>query len=107
MLLLHFGRKYFFIECEYFSDCYEFINDEIIDLPGFTVAAWIGRLGSVMRVWDATNGLSAGVVAVVALMGIGMTVFDLRAPSSLTAAMKAGMRTGSGNWEIHRLAHDK
>ena len=73
---------------------------EIIDLPGFTVAARIGRLGSVMWVWDATNGLSAGVVAVVAWMGIGMTVFDLRAPSSLMAAIKAGTRTGSGNWKI-------
>ena len=49
---------------------------------------------------EATNGLRAGVVAVVALMGIGMTVFDLRAPSSLMAAIKAGTRTGSGNWKI-------
>ena len=49
---------------------------------------------------EATNGLRAGVVAVVALMGIGITVFDLRAPSSLMAAIKAGTRTGSGNWKI-------
>ena len=76
-------------------------------MPGLTVAAWIGRLGSVMRVWDATNGLSAGVVAVVAWIGIGMTVLDLRAPPSLMAARKAGTRTGSGNWEITRLAQDK
>ena len=52
---------------------------------------------------DATNGLRTGVLVAGARMGIGMTVFDLRAPSSLTAAMKAGMRTGSGNWEIHKL----
>ena len=89
-----FGRKGLLIKFEYSSDCFEFTSDGIIDLPGFTVAARIGRLGSVMRVWDAANGLSAGVVVVVAWMGIGMTVFDLRAPSSLMAAMKAGMRTG-------------
>ena len=73
-----------------------------MDWPGVTDAAKIGRLGSVMLFWEATKGLRAGVVAVVACMGIGMTAFDLRAPSSLTAAMKAGTRTGSGNWKINR-----
>ena len=49
---------------------------------------------------DATNGLSTGVVVAGARMGIGMTVFDMRAPSSLMSAMIAGMFTGLGNWAL-------
>ena len=52
---------------------------------------------------DATNGLSTGVVVAGARMGIGMTVFDMRAPSSLISAMKAGMFTGLGNWVFDRV----
>ena len=37
------------------------------------------------------------MVAAGAWMGMGTTVFDKRAPSSLMAAMKAGTRTGLGN----------
>ena len=50
-----------------------------------------------MLIWEATNGLRAGVVAAWVWMGIGTTVFDEIVPFSLTAAIKAGMRTGSGN----------
>ena len=65
-----------------------------------TVAERIGSSGSVMLIWDATNGLRAGVVAAWVWIGIGTTVFDEIVPFSLMAAMKAGMRTGSGNWAI-------
>ena len=33
-------------------------------------------------------------------IGIGTTVFDDIVPFSLMAAIKAGMRMGSGNWAI-------
>ena len=51
-----------------------------------------------MLIWDATNGLRAGVVAAWVWIGIGTTVFDEIVPFSLMAAIKAGMRTGLGNW---------
>ena len=46
---------------------------------------------------DETNGLRTGVVAAFVWIGMGTTVFDEIVPFSLTAAIKAGMRTGSGN----------
>ena len=53
-----------------------------------------------MPFWDATNGLRVGVVAAWVWIGIGTTVFDDIVPFSLMAAIKAGMRTGSGNWAL-------
>ena len=53
-----------------------------------------------MPFWDATNGLRVGVVAAGAWIGMGTTVFDEIVPFSLIAAIKAGMRTGLGNWAV-------
>lgn len=41
-----------------------------------------------------------------AWIGIGTTVFDEMVPFILIAAIKAGMRTGLGNWAIG-WGHDK
>ena len=62
----------------------------------------MGSSGAVMPCWDAANGLRVGVAAAEARMGMGTTVFDKRAPFSLIAAMKAGTRTGLGNWAMGR-----
>ena len=53
-----------------------------------------------MPVLEATNGLRTGVEAAGAWIGIGTTVFDEMVPFSLMAAIKAGMRTGLGNWRM-------
>ena len=64
------------------------------------MAERMGSSGSVMPNWDTANGLRVGVAVARAWMGMGTTVFDKRSPSSLMAAMKAGTRTGLGNWAI-------
>ena len=63
----------------------------------------MGNSGFVMPCWDATSGLRVGVLAVRACIGIGMTVFDMREPASLMAAVNAGTRTGLGNWTMGRV----
>ena len=60
----------------------------------------MGSSGSVTPCWDTANGLRVGVVAAGAWIGKGTTVFDKRTPSALMAAMKAGTRTGLGNWAM-------
>ena len=50
--------------------------------------------------------MRVGVKAAVAWIGIGTTVFDDMVPFLLMAAIKAGMRTGLGNWAIG-WDHDK
>ena len=60
----------------------------------------MGSSGSVMPFWDTVYGSRMGVVAAEAWMGMGTTVFDKTTPFSLIAAMKAGTRTGLGNWAM-------
>ena len=50
--------------------------------------------------------MRVGVEVAVAWIGIGTTVFDEMVPFILIAAIKAGMRTGLGNWAIG-WGHDK
>ena len=66
----------------------------------------MGNFGCVMLFSDATSGLRVGVSAAGAWIGIGITVFDMREPASLMAAVNAGTRTGWGNWTMGR-AHSK
>ena len=75
-------------------------------LPGFTVFEGMGNFGCVMLFLDATSGLRLGVLAAGACIGIGITVFDMREPASLMAAVNAGTLTGLGNWTMDR-AHSK
>ena len=62
-------------------------------LPGYTVAARMGSWGLVIPCCETKAGLTTGVVEAGAVMGMGMMVFEMRNPSSLMAAMKAGTRT--------------
>ena len=63
-------------------------------MPGITVAERMGSSGCVMPYCDTKAGLTTGVESAGAGTGMGMTVLDMRKPSSLMAAMKAGTRTG-------------
>ena len=53
----------------------------------------MGSWGLVIPCCETKAGLTTGVVEAGAVMGMGMMVFDMRNPSSLMAAMKAGTRT--------------
>ena len=62
----------------------------------------MGSWGLVIPCCETKAGLTTGVVEAGAVMGMGMMVFEMRNPSSLMAAMKAGTRTAWGDCEMGR-----
>ena len=54
----------------------------------------MGSCGCVIPYCDTKAGFTTGVVDAEAGTGMGTTVLEMRKPSSLMAAMKAGTRTG-------------
>ena len=65
----------------------------------------MGSWGLVIPYCETKAGLTTGVVEAGAVMGMGMMVFEMRNPSSLMAAMKAGALTPGGDCVIMGRGH--